>query len=100
MGEVKVETTFRQTGRTTKQMQDAPVGSVFIWCNNRLGYPKMLAHELGREDLKIVGPSWLTDRRYQGLRVPAILLDHALVCTSNQFEELYIGRLHAVRRNS
>ena len=41
----------RQTGRTTQQMLDAPVGAVFVWCNSALTYPKILAHGLQRDDL-------------------------------------------------
>lgn len=45
---------LRQTGRTTKQIERAPQGAVFIWCNAHLNYPVRLAKRLGREDLKII----------------------------------------------
>ena len=47
----------RGTGRTTRQMENAPYGATFVWCSNHgLHYPRMLAKHLGRDDLIIVGP--------------------------------------------
>ena len=46
----------RQTGRTTQQMVDAPVGAVFVWCDGHLGYPSVLAKTLGRDDLVLRPP--------------------------------------------
>lgn len=77
---------FRGTGITTKQMQDAPKGSVFIWCNQHTRYPKTIARTLGREDLKIYGPGILEHDaiRLRGQEVPAIIVDHAANLTENQ----------------
>lgn len=72
-----VATGGRQSGRTTQAMQAAPRDAVFVWCNHHLDYPKDLARKLGRDDLKIVSPSWLTDRRWVGLELSALQLDHA-----------------------
>jgi hypothetical protein len=66
----------RQSGRTTRQMQGAPKRSVFVWCNGQLDYPKSLAQRLGRSDLAIVGPSWLSSGA--GRRFPGVVLDHNL----------------------
>ena len=64
----------RGTGRTTRQMLAAPLSAHFIWHNNELSVPKELARFLGREDLRIVGPSWLDNCR--GLRPTGVVLDH------------------------
>ncbi len=31
----------RGTGRTTRQMEEASIGAVFIWCNEHLNYPTL-----------------------------------------------------------
>jgi hypothetical protein len=74
-----VESTMRGSGRTTKQMKDAPQGAVFVWCNASLNYPRNLAMQLGRTDLRIFGPSVFDEEAYRlrGLELPAIVLDHA-----------------------
>jgi hypothetical protein len=69
---------LRGTGRTTRQMTEAPMCSVFVWCNHYLWYPRMLAKRLDRLDLEIVAPEWVTEGRWQGRRFPAIVIDHAL----------------------
>lgn len=72
----------RQSGCTSKQMQDAPQGALFVWPARRsLGYAKALAQHLGRTDLKIVDPS-IFDRggnQLRGRRV-VIVMDHATSC--------------------
>lgn len=50
----------RQTGRTTKQMERAANGAVFVWINDSLDYPKALARKIGRADLEIIPASRLT----------------------------------------
>lgn len=70
----------RQSGRTTEQMRSAPRGSMFVWCNDRLDYPRGLADSLGRKDLMIVAPIWLSERTIRSLdrrATPAIVIDHA-----------------------
>ena len=45
----------RGSGRTTRQLQSAPIGAVFIVPNrNCCSYTEALARHLGRADLKIV----------------------------------------------
>ena len=65
----------RQCGRTTQQIETAPPGSVFVWCNQHLEYPIRLARQLGRHDLRIVSPAFLGHgcRGYSG----TVVLDHA-----------------------
>ncbi|WP_167313395.1 hypothetical protein [Ralstonia insidiosa] len=66
----------RGTGRTTAQMEKAPTAAVFIWCNDRLDYPKRLARSIKRRDLQIVGPGWL-ENGWIGRRFTGIVVDHA-----------------------
>ncbi len=65
----------RGDGATTKQIQQAPPGAIFVWCNGHVDYPQELAKRLGRSDLRIEGPSFFEDR-WQGLRKP-VVVDHA-----------------------
>lgn len=67
---------MRQTGRTTKQIIDAPREAVFVWCNEDLYYPKRIAQTFKRNDLLIVGPSWITNDGWRGLELSGIVIDH------------------------
>lgn len=79
----------RRTGKTTRQMQAAPKGSVFVWCNSMLSYPRRLAKELGRDDLVIVGPGFL-DERSRGRRASSVIVDHAARLRKDQADEIAI----------
>lgn len=68
----------RGTGRTTKQMKEAPKGAVYVWCNKEVWYPQRLAEKLGRKDLQIEPRSWLTSERWRGLNLKGLVLDHAV----------------------
>lgn len=72
----ELERTQRGTGRTSRQMLEAPIGAAFLWVHDQLHYPRELARHLGRTDLRIVGPSWLQNG-WRGLRLPALVVDHA-----------------------
>jgi len=76
----------RQTGQTTSQLKAAPKNAVFIWVSGATQYPRDLARKLGREDLKIVGPDWLTSDRWRGLELSDIILDHALTLKGREWE--------------
>lgn len=76
---------YRQTGRTTRQMQALPQGAVFVWVNGQLSYPKALARRIGREDLRIVGPSWVEQGQYRGMDLPEIEIDHAIRRMTERF---------------
>lgn len=67
----------RQTGRTTKQLQALKPDALFVWCNGHTAYPKELAQKLGREDIKIVSPDYVTSDNWKGLRFSEVVLDHA-----------------------
>jgi hypothetical protein len=66
----------RGTGRTTKQLLDAPPNAIYIWPTYQTGYVKQLAAHLGRTDLEFHGPSFLR-RDYLARPGQAIVLDHA-----------------------
>lgn len=74
---------LRDTGQTTEQMQGAPLGAVYVWCNTRLYYPRCLARFLRREDLVIVSPDWL-DRSAIGRPTSGLVVDHAACLTGSQ----------------
>lgn len=86
----------RQTGRTTKQMTDAPMGAVFVWCNSRTEYPQELAKKLGREDLVVRPMSWLEPRKVMGSNVPVVIVDHAAQPDSEGRLALYYLRTRGV----
>lgn len=84
----------RGTGRTTDAMKSAPIRAVYVWGNAALDYPRALARTLGRTDLEIVSPSWLTDDRWRGRELSGIILDHhALdVLNKEQWKHLRYAR--------
>lgn len=75
---------YRGIGRTTWQMDHAPRGAFFVWCNERLAYPNLLAAGIYRYDLQIVGPSWLAQEKWLGLELPGIIIDHSLLMSTMQ----------------
>lgn len=79
----------RQSGRTTRAMQEAPKGAVYVWVHSNLDYPKELARKLGREDLRIVSPAWLEDRVWVGSLFSGIRLDHAATLSSRQWDAYF-----------
>lgn len=86
----------RGTRRTTKQMLDAPRDAVFVSCHARAtDYDRDLARKHGREDLKIVEPSWL-DHGWYGKVLTGIVVDHAARLTEKE-QELLLGALTRIR---
>jgi len=79
-----MSTHYRQTGASTRQMQKAPVGAVYIWINHALTYARNLAHQIGRDDLKIVSPDWLDSHQYLGRELTGVVVDHATLLTEDQ----------------
>ncbi len=75
----------RGTGATTRQMRAAPQGALFVWVNSNLSYPRNLAADIGRADLRIVSPEGLQPSLY-GRRFPAVVIDHAARLNSRQGE--------------
>jgi hypothetical protein len=68
----------RGDGETTRQMQEAPQGAVFVWCNDSLDYPRHVAAKVGRTDLQIVRPGWLDYEKWRGLELTGLVVDHAI----------------------
>jgi hypothetical protein len=75
----------RGTGRTTQQILDAPHEAMFVWVHGAIGYPLRLAHKLGRDDLRIVGPDYFGAPGFTGGIPPAIVVDHAVRFTDRQW---------------
>lgn len=74
---------MRQTGRTTRQIQNAPRGALYVWVNERLHYPRAL----GRGDLEFVSPASM-GHRLTGRRSGDIVIDHAACLTLEQLDLL------------
>lgn len=87
----------RGSGRTTHAMRAAKKGSVYVWVNHHLDYPKQLARKLGREDLVIVSPEWLRSAQWRGRQFPDIMLDHEARLDSPQWEAYTVVRMMTVR---
>ena len=81
----------RQTGLTTQQMRDAPKRAVFVWHNNRLEYPQALARKIGRDDLNIVSPYWLSSECI-GKKFTGVVIDHAAILSVSQQNGLRYAR--------
>lgn len=76
--------TDRGTGRTTQAMLTAPRDAVYVsCCSNATDYDRQLARKIGREDLRIVEPSWL-DHGWYGKVLTGIVVDHAADLTEGQ----------------
>jgi hypothetical protein len=86
MSEVNV---LRGEGTTTKQIKNAPENAVFVWCNNHIEYPKRLALDLGREDVRVVRKDWiLRPNNYKGMRLE-VVFDHAFKTERIREREAY-----------
>lgn len=75
-----------KSGRTTKQMLEAPKDAYFVWQTKAFAYPRALARHLKRDDLTIVNPGFFGYRARNGkrlLKVP-IIVDHACVLTVSE----------------
>lgn len=69
----------RGAGQTSRQMKEAPPNAVFVWPNTSLAYPRQLAVHLGRRDLKITSPHYLSNVGGDaGMPWCRVVLDHAV----------------------
>jgi hypothetical protein len=84
------------TGRTTQQMNEAPPGAVFVWCNGALYYPQSLARKLGRDDLTVRPLSWLRPRNVMGRDFSGVILDHAARQSTEACEALNYVRVRSL----
>lgn len=65
-------------------MRECPRESFFVWVNEDLYYPISLALYLGREDLRIVGPSFFDAEYRKFWRTSTVVLDHACVLRADR----------------
>jgi hypothetical protein len=66
----------RGLGRTTQQMQDAPVRALYVVDDKARRYMLGLSMSLGRGDLQIVTVSDLESSYVRGLSPSGVVLDH------------------------
>jgi hypothetical protein len=66
------------SGQTSLQMLTAPQGAVYLWPSGELGYPRRLAEAVGRPDLLVVPPHWLTSGKWRGCYLTGLVVDHAV----------------------
>lgn len=88
----------RGTGRTTKQLQDAPKGAQFYWCNGHIDYPIRLARCLDRADIKILPRSGFRIDMLMGADPALVVIDHAFEPSS--FAEREAMDWHHIRLSS
>ena len=76
----------RRTGRTARQMRDAPRNAYYVWVDSAMDYARALAAHLGRHDLTIVDPHFFSYRERRGKRKlkVKIVIDHACVLTVSE----------------
>ena len=79
----------RQTGRTTQQINDAPLGAVFVWCNSSVSYPQEIAKTLGRNDLVVRPLHWLRPANVMGRNFTGVIVDHAAQPDSEGYAALH-----------
>lgn len=88
----------RGSGRTRSQLDKAPSKAVFVWCNDKLEYPRALAYVVGRGDITVLRSRWLDEPVLQFSRnVTDVVLDHALVLTPLQEQNIGILQARGVR---
>ena len=67
----------RGTGETTRQMKALPIGGLFISCQHTsVDYDKRLAQFIGRPDIIVVPPTFVTDQTWRGRNYPGLAVDH------------------------
>jgi hypothetical protein len=73
----------RQTGRTTKQINEAPEGALFVVPNwQAINYTRHLAQRLGRKDLRFTVPEYVYIDVVGTGR--AVVVDHAARLTLDE----------------
>lgn len=94
----------RGTGRTTRQMEAAPKGALFVFAGgaNARDYNRSLARKLGRDDLRILSPTEFEQHsihRLRGIELTGIEIDHAVDLTQEQVDG-YRTLLPMIRRRA
>lgn len=77
---------IRSTGKTTEQLQDAPKGAIFVWCNDNVMYAQDLRAHLKRNDITIMPLRWLDRCECAGNRV--VIVDHAAKLSERQYQTI------------
>lgn len=68
----------RRSGRTTRQIQGAAEGSVFVVPSMLMGDAVSIAIELCRSDVLFVTPEWINRDLWHGQTLTGLVLDHSL----------------------
>lgn len=80
---------YRGDGTTTKQLKEAKLNAYFICSSATFAdYTKRLSISLNRLDINIVTPSWVIDRKFRGLEISDVILDHDYIPTRLVYEIL------------
>lgn len=91
----------RQTGRTTKQLESAPKGSLFI-CHHQpsVKYTKRLASHIGRQDIDVVPLSQFDFHSihvFYGRKYSGVTIDHDCCPALKQWSSIKEIKLRCVR---
>jgi hypothetical protein len=82
-----IEDTLRGTGRTTRQLESAPIGSIFVCCTcEQVKYVNSLIRKLGRHDLVVKPLYWLSPYLVRGIRCADVIVDHSVDMNEEQLE--------------
>lgn len=80
---------LRQTGRTTKLINDAPHGAFFyVGEHARSHYVRALLHHIGRPDIRLISKSNRWFERLQGCRGIVLIVDHDVWLTDEEYHIL------------
>lgn len=76
----------RGTGRSTRQLESLPQDAVYICPNHStIRYYRGLCGRLGRNDIELVSPQWLTSDKWRGRVFSDIQLDHATMLSDKEW---------------
>ncbi len=68
----------RGTGETSRQMLSLPIGGLFVQCNNAHDrYNNLLKLHIGRPDVIVVNPHYITSQIWMGKTISRVVVDHA-----------------------
>lgn len=76
---------LRYSGRTTRQIVNAPLNTVYVWVNGYFHCPELIARKYGRVDIVFVRPSWLRHANLRGY-AGEIVIDHAVSLTGVEWD--------------
>lgn len=69
----------RDTGRTTKQLREAPAGAAYIVAGETVDYTRSIALQIGRGDLRFYTSRAIEEQRLIG--IANVVVDHAAILT-------------------